>query len=473
MGGEYSSGIRFAENDKIQGYTILKTFDPGGFAFAGKAQAPNGRIVFFKKYKRPGSASKWYDGFVSYQTELKRRVESNDAAKKLCYEMIEFFEVKKSGGAVPLRAFYQVFEWVEGGTDLRGVLDKLRTNPNAFDWSQRVIFARVMMAGINAIHKAGIIHSDLKPENFYLLPVDTAAKYALRVIDMDFSLLEGRQAPWHGSEGYVGTPGYQSPEHLANAVPMKASDVFTCGLILGELLGGGHPSSDNMEAYNERAKAGMLRAVAVQQPIKEAPDSGFLAFVINAALRPDPTRRPTAEQLLMALNGRLAEFDGRRSGGTSGPSPVPASPTAPSAPKPPPPSPAPTPPPPPPPAPKPPPPSPAPTPPSPSPGGAPSGSKLLEIAGPGPGQRLSLNLSQTFGRANFRSWGPDFDRFMSSEQFRLFKDASGQWMIEHCPSATNATTVNGVALSSAIPVVPGAVVALGRTGKCPLTLNLK
>lgn len=225
MSTEYVSGFKFSAGDKIKGYTIVKAFDPGGFAFAGKAKAPDGKHVFFKKYKRPGAASKWYDAFVAYQMELKQRIQSNGASSNLCYKFVEFFELKKEGGAVPLRAFYQVFEWVEGGTDLRGVINALRTNPEAFDWKQRVIFARVMMAGISAIHKTGIVHSDVKPENFYLLPADTSAKYALRVIDMDFSLLEDKQAPWH-AEGYVGTQGYMSPEHLVGQVPQRASDVF-------------------------------------------------------------------------------------------------------------------------------------------------------------------------------------------------------------------------------------------------------
>jgi len=461
MSTEYVSGFKFAEGDTIRGYKILKAFDPGAFAYAGKARAPGGRLVFFKKYKRPGAASKWYDGFVSYQTELKQRIQLNESAKRLCYEFIEFFELKKSGGAVPLRAFYQVFEWVEGGTDLRGVIERVRTAPSSFDWRQRVVFARVMMAGINAIHKAGIIHTDLKPENFYLIPADTPSKYALRVIDMDFSLIEAKQAPWHGyNEGYVGTEGYMSPEHLANQVPQKASDVFTCGLILGELLGGAHPSGDNMEAYADRAKNGRFRPILLQQQIQEATDGEYVGFVINAALRPEATKRPTADQILRALSGQLPEFDGKRpKTATTIPSPA-ETVRRPSAPL------------------------PGPT--APLPGTAvplvpstsvtePSGAAShagIEILGP-TGQRLLVNLDGTFGSANFKTWHADFPNFMKSAQFHLFKESSGRWMIEHCVGATNATTANGQPITGSIPVVSGMLIALGKTGKCPLTLNLK
>ena len=49
MSTECVSGFKFAEGDTIKGYRILKAFDPGAFAFAGKAKAADCRTVFFKK----------------------------------------------------------------------------------------------------------------------------------------------------------------------------------------------------------------------------------------------------------------------------------------------------------------------------------------------------------------------------------------------------------------------------------------
>ena len=54
MAGECVSGVKFKEGDEIRGYKILKAFDPGGFAYAGKARSPSGKSVFFKNYKCPG-----------------------------------------------------------------------------------------------------------------------------------------------------------------------------------------------------------------------------------------------------------------------------------------------------------------------------------------------------------------------------------------------------------------------------------
>ena len=470
MSTEFSSGLKLKEGDRIKGYDILKAFDPGAFAFASKARSPSGRIVFFKKYKRPGGSSPWLAGYVAYQMELKRRVQSDPPARNLCYEFIEFFEMKKTGGTIPLSAFYQVFEWVDGGKSLRDALDELRTNPAAFSWNQQVIFARVMLAGINAIHRIGVIHTDLKPENLYLLPEPAiAAKYKLRVIDMDFSLLEGRSAPWHGSEGYVGTPGYMSPEHIAGQVPNKASDVFTLGLMLGEILGGAHPAAHAMDDYEDLIKNGRLKPVIVRNPIEGVSDPDFLGHVINSCLRPEASKRPTAEQVLMALNGRLAEWDGKRPktnsaaptteiGAMSGSRAESAAPSRSETVS-----------------------SPSVAVPEPSVAHAAvsatvtspsSGSAAgVELVGPA-GQKLKASIPTKFGRTVLKAWGPDYEKFMSPEQFHVFRNASGAWMIEHCSTATNATNADGVAITAAIPVHDGMVVTLGKTGKCPVRLDL-
>jgi serine/threonine protein kinase len=457
MAGEHSSGIKFQEGDVIKGYTILKAFDPGGFAFAGKARSASGRTVFFKKYKRPGGAAAWYSGFVAYQNELKRVVQANPAAKALCYEFIEFFEVSKPGPprGQPLRAFYQVFEWVEGGKDLKNVVEEIGSAASTVPWEQRVAFAKVMVQGVNNLHRVGVIHSDLKPENFYLLPdASVEAKFKLRVIDLDFSILEGRQAPWHGREGYVGTPGYLSPEHLTpDRVPEKASDVFTTAIILGQLLGGGHPAGGRIDDYDELVREGRLEPIAIRQPIAHVPDLEFLNHVLNAALRFEARRRPTAQQLLEALSGQLAEFDGRHPVRPRA-APVPA-PKTPETPKP----------------------TTAARPTEPARSSEPAKpepvrSTSLEVVGPG-GQRMAVNVQMVIGRGLFAAWGDDFSRFMSSEQFKLSRAPDGQWLIEHCSRAQNPTTVDGHPLSAPMRVRDGMQVALGKTGKCPIRLGLK
>jgi serine/threonine protein kinase len=525
MGAEHVPGMAFQPGEKIKGYEILKAFDPGGFAFAGKAKAPSGRPVFFKKYKKPGGMSPWLDGFIAYQAELKNRIQIAPNARNLCYEFIEFFEMRLDGGAVPKRAYYQVFEWVEGGKDLRIVVDELKASPAAYDWRQRDIFSRVMLAGVNAIHQeAGVIHTDLKPENFYLLPApETTAKWKVRVIDMDFSILDGQTAPWDGHEGYVGTPGYMSPEHLAKKVPQKASDVFTCALMLGELIGGGHPAGESFDDYEDKVTNGRLAPVEIQHPLEKTPDLKFVNHVINGCLRLEAPKRPTVMQVLQALNGVLPEWDGLRPGSGTKISP-PAPPkkeTAPVIVK-----------------------QPAeasvkvgqsvsisveangtdlcfqwrkngfPVPsgaaarldirsaqvadsghydvsitnaggtvlshraelkvtsaPVPTPAPPPAlSAKGINLTGPN-GKVLESRISSKFGGAALKSFGAEFGKYLSNEQFYLYK-ADERWFVEHCQGAINPTKVNGNVLTAPIAVTNGMVITVGKTGVCPVTLHL-
>ncbi len=450
MAKEHSSGIRFSKGDIINGYKILEDFDPGAFAFTGRAETTRGGkkiTVFFKKYKRPGGASPWYQQFVDYQNRLKEIVAKNEAAKSLCYDFIDFFEMKNSR----TRAFYQVFEWIEGGYDLRKELDALKGTPSTDVWNKRVVHARVMVAGVNALHQAGIIHTDLKPENFYLVPDSTLlAGYKLRVIDLDYSLLDGKKAPWHGKEGYVGTPLYMSPEHLAETgIPLKASDVFTLAIILGELLGDGHPTSRQPdEKYDELAKSGKMPKIVIMQPIPGVVDLEFLSSVVNSALGSDPLKRPTAQELLQALNGKLDKWNGKSPNTSSRvsppPIPIPPSPRATSGAT------------------------------TSSPPGhlAISQLELNDVSG---NKKLTLKVDSMIGRDFLRGWGnADIEKYMSGNQFRLFRSSgSSAWMIEHCNSAANITTSNGKKLAGAIPVTDGMMVAIGNTGKCPLKIAIQ
>ena len=129
----------------------------GALAISYAAKSPSGEKVFLKQYKSPSAGLEWYKAYVDYQAELKRRIESS-AAKRFCYRMVEFFEAVWGHDC-----YFQVFEFVEEGHDLEQILEKIRENPSAFSFEQRLTFAKVIMASINALHGAGVIHCDLKP----------------------------------------------------------------------------------------------------------------------------------------------------------------------------------------------------------------------------------------------------------------------------------------------------------------------
>ena len=228
--------------ERIQGYTIEELITTGNNSVAYAARNSTGEKVFFKLYQSPSVRVQWYKPFVQHQKELKERVESGPC-RQFCYRFLGGFEHD--------RKYHQVFEFLDRSHSLAQILDRIKASSSSVNWEQRELMAKVLVAGINQLHIARIVHADLKPDNIMLIEDSSIGmKYRLKIIDMDFSFFTDKRAPWDGYEGYFGTIGYMSPEHMARKVPNPSSDVFTLGIMLYQLLAQGHPYAfDEAEKY--------------------------------------------------------------------------------------------------------------------------------------------------------------------------------------------------------------------------------
>jgi serine/threonine protein kinase len=247
--------------DTIRGYRVTKTFGPGAMAISYAAQSADGRKIFLKQYKSPAPTVVWYGPFVDYQQEIASRVRGGKAAH-YAVRLVDAFEERWGGPC-----YFQAIEFVENGSDLQQRFEEERETHRATGvsplrdagvWARHVTWAKVLMAAVAALHESKVVHADLKPPNVYLITDPSiGAGFQLKLIDMDFSLLADKRAPWHGHQGYVGSDNYRSPEHMARGgVPGLPSDVFTCGLILYELLAGVHPYwRDDQAEYAALARA--------------------------------------------------------------------------------------------------------------------------------------------------------------------------------------------------------------------------
>jgi len=88
--------------------------------------------------------------------------------------------------------------------------------------------------GLDAVHRVGIIHKDIKPPNLFMDRRD-AAEPRLRV--MDFGIAHQMQRSRITQEGGLAcTPRYTAPEYLTRSEVLHASDVYQMGLVLAEAL---------------------------------------------------------------------------------------------------------------------------------------------------------------------------------------------------------------------------------------------
>lgn len=103
---------------------------------------------------------------------------------------------------------------------------------------------RQLVAGLCAVHAAGVIHCDLKASNV-LLVLDPEGHDALRVVLTDFGLarsLYGQDTPRGAPPGEPhGTPAYMAPEQVEGGAVTPATDVYALGTVLYELLTGTRP----------------------------------------------------------------------------------------------------------------------------------------------------------------------------------------------------------------------------------------
>lgn len=117
----------------------------------------------------------------------------------------------------------------------RGSLADLLDIQGTLPLAQALAIAAQLFAALAAIHRSGIAHNDIKPENL-LFDDDGSVK----LIDFGIaSPLAGRKAERLLRPGVpAGTPGYIAPEVAAGEAPSVQSDIFAAGMVLLQMLGG-------------------------------------------------------------------------------------------------------------------------------------------------------------------------------------------------------------------------------------------
>ncbi len=127
------------------------------------------------------------------------------------------------------QGIYLVTEHMPGGS----VGARLRSGACSMDEALRM--ARAAADALGAAHDAGIVHRDIKPENLLL---DSEGRPKLG----DFGLAWAPQSG--GAAVAAGTPGYIDPDLFKGQPPSAASDQYSFGVVLRELMASLRPSAD-------------------------------------------------------------------------------------------------------------------------------------------------------------------------------------------------------------------------------------
>lgn len=186
---------------------------------------------------------------------------------------------------------YLVMEYVEGGSvaDLTG---------EALTIERALEIVAQAAEGAGAAHAAGLIHRDIKPANL-LLDGSGSTKVA------DFGISASRTGEKLTATGTaIGSPHYISPEQVAGAPATPASDVYSLGVVLYELLTGRRPfEGDNITA--------IAIAHVDKEPQPPSTHNAEIGPVVDGlvmrCLTKDPNDRfPNGEILAKAVEGTLS-----------------------------------------------------------------------------------------------------------------------------------------------------------------------
>lgn len=149
-----------------------------------------------------------------------------------------------------------------------------------------------LASGVLALHAAGRIHCDLKPDNILV-------DHRGRVVIIDFGLLSMRACA--GPPRVCGTPHYMAPEQL-DGRPRESSDWYAFGVVLYLALTGRLPFSGTTHAM-QQAKL-LVRPIDPRQLDPWIPDD--LAQLCMQLLVADPEQRPPAEVIGRTLGVQTA-----------------------------------------------------------------------------------------------------------------------------------------------------------------------
>jgi serine/threonine protein kinase len=206
------------------------------------------------------------------------RQEALTAGSLSCPHVVSIFDFQAPPGEPP----FLVMEMLPGHS-----LSQLLKHESALAVPRAARIAAQMLIGLEAAHRAGVVHRDVKPSNTWLV-FGPGVDEHVKVLDFGIAKMLGDGAAFLTTTGSVlGTPAYLAPEQL-RGLPIDArADIHAMGVVLFEMLAGRRPwQSQGPSVYAEILERvpPPLHEIAPQVPVA-------VSQIVARALAKDPAAR--------------------------------------------------------------------------------------------------------------------------------------------------------------------------------------
>jgi len=255
-------------------FEVLRPLGAGGMGAVFEVFDQNRNMtVALKTIRRPHA-----DAIIRFKQEFLRLANLSHPNILPLYELIA-----EEG------QWFFTMKLVEGVNILQYVRQAGRDEP------LRLVFSQ-LASGVHALHEAGILHRDLKPSNVMVTPNG-------HVVVLDFGLtttLEPSSLFESQDHGPVGTMPYSSPEQMDSRELTSASDWFSFGVMLFELLTGTLPYTGDRASVREAKQRGAPAPSAILPDIPED-----LNRICVELLDPRADARPGGAEIIARLDHRV------------------------------------------------------------------------------------------------------------------------------------------------------------------------
>lgn len=170
----------------------------------------------------------------------------------------------------------------------------------AFSEERASAFAREMGGALGFLHRHGLVHKDVKPENILMSSKEPTSSGFVKLADFGSAGPASTSTPTATNPMLddIGTSAYLPPELLESGLCTAACDMWALGCVLYIVLSGAHPFDLDGTASDAEVEERVKRMPVAFDFAAWTHVSADAKDLISQLLHKDPSRRLTADQLL-------------------------------------------------------------------------------------------------------------------------------------------------------------------------------